>query len=92
VAARQVLAALSSAKANADASAELAGKLTKTGAVNKLDQARREVFASEIEAPGACSGLTFKICWSKGSIGAASAKEKVGPAGSRACFVWLRPG
>jgi outer membrane protein TolC len=35
---------------NAEASAELAGKLTQTGAVNKLDQARRQVFASEIDA------------------------------------------
>src|SRR5262245_29071981 len=50
VGARQILAALSSAKANAEASAELASKLTETGAVNKLDQARRQVFASEIEA------------------------------------------
>jgi tetratricopeptide (TPR) repeat protein len=38
---RQIMAALSSAKANAEASAELASKLTETGAVNKLDQARR---------------------------------------------------
>jgi outer membrane protein TolC len=50
VGARQVLAALDSAKANAEASAELAGKLIQTGAVNKLDQARRQVFASEIDA------------------------------------------
>jgi outer membrane protein TolC len=50
VGARQILAALSSAKANAEASAELAGKLTQTGAGNKLDQARRQVFASEIDA------------------------------------------
>ena len=50
VAARQVLAALGAAKASAVASAELAGKLTETGAVNKLDLARRQVFASEIEA------------------------------------------
>jgi outer membrane protein TolC len=50
VGARQILAALTSAKANAEASAELAGKLTETGAVNKLDHARRQVFASEIEA------------------------------------------
>jgi outer membrane protein TolC len=47
---REVLGALNSAKANAEASAELAVKLTQTGAVNKLDQARRQVFASEIEA------------------------------------------
>jgi outer membrane protein TolC len=50
VGAREVLGALNSAKANAEASAELAVKLTLTGAVNKLDQARRQVFASEIEA------------------------------------------
>jgi len=50
VGARQILAALSSAKANAESSAELAGKLTETGAINKLDQARRQVFASEIQA------------------------------------------
>src|SRR6185437_5349937 len=50
VGARQILAAVSSAKANAESSAELAGKLTETGAINKLDHARRKVFASEIEA------------------------------------------
>jgi outer membrane protein TolC len=50
VGARQILAALNSAKANAESSAELAGKLTETGAINKLDQARRQVFASEIQA------------------------------------------
>jgi len=50
VAARQTLAALGTAKASAEASAELAEKLTQTGAINKLDHARREVFATEIEA------------------------------------------
>jgi outer membrane protein TolC len=50
VGARQILTALNTAKANAAASAELAAKLTQTGAINKLDQARRQVFASEIEA------------------------------------------
>ena len=50
VAARQIVAALGEAKANADASAELAGQLKQTGAVNKLDQARREVFATELDA------------------------------------------
>jgi outer membrane protein TolC len=50
VAARQILAALGATKASADASAELAGRLTETGAVNRLDHARRQVFASEIEA------------------------------------------
>ena len=46
----QIVAALGEAKANAEASAELAGQLKQTGAVNKLDQARREVFATEIDA------------------------------------------
>ena len=41
VAARQIVAALGEAKANAEASAELAGQLKQTGAVNKLDDARR---------------------------------------------------
>ena len=50
VSARQITAALGEAKANAEASAELAGHLTQTGAVNKLDQARREVFATEMDA------------------------------------------
>jgi outer membrane protein TolC len=50
VGAWQILAALNSAEASAKASAELAAKLTETGAVNKLDQARRQVFASEIDA------------------------------------------
>ena len=50
VAAREIVAALGEAKANAEASAELAGHLKQTGAVNKLDQARREVFATETDA------------------------------------------
>src|SRR6476620_7326879 len=50
VAARQIVAALGEAKANAEASAELAGQLKQTGAVNKIDQARREVFATETDA------------------------------------------
>ena len=50
VAARQILAALDAARANADASAELAEKLQETGALNKLDLARRQVFASEMAA------------------------------------------
>jgi outer membrane protein TolC len=41
VAARQIVAALGEAKASAEASAELAGQLRQTGAVNKLDEARR---------------------------------------------------
>jgi outer membrane protein TolC len=47
---RQILAALESAKANADASAMLAENLAGTGAVNKLDVARRQVFATELDA------------------------------------------
>jgi len=50
VAARQIVAALGDAKASADASAKLAGGLEQTGAVNRLDQARRQVFATEMEA------------------------------------------
>ena len=50
VAARQILAALNTAKASADASAMLAEKLTETGAINKLDLARRQVFATELDA------------------------------------------
>src|SRR4029079_19106134 len=50
VAARQIVAALGEAKANAEASAALAGQLKQTGAVNKLDHARREVFATETDA------------------------------------------
>jgi outer membrane protein TolC len=50
VAARQILAALNAAKASADASATLAEKLTETGALNKLDLARRRVFATELDA------------------------------------------
>jgi outer membrane protein TolC len=50
VAAREIAAALGDAKANAEASAELAGHLQQTGAVSKLDQARREVFATETDA------------------------------------------
>jgi outer membrane protein TolC len=57
VGARQILAALNSAKANAQASAELAGKLTRTGAFNKLDEARRQVFASEIDAQATAAKL-----------------------------------
>lgn len=50
VAARQILAAVSAAKANAAASADFAEQLTQTGAVNKLDHARRQVFATEMAA------------------------------------------
>jgi outer membrane protein TolC len=50
VAARQILTALVAAKESAEASAELADKLLQTGAVNKLDHARRQVFATEMAA------------------------------------------
>jgi outer membrane protein TolC len=50
VAARQIAAALSEVKGSADASAKLALELTKTGAVNKLDQARQQAFATETGA------------------------------------------
>jgi outer membrane protein TolC len=50
VAARQILAALNRAKNSAEASAELAEQLTQTGAVNKLNHARRQVFATEMAA------------------------------------------
>lgn len=50
VAAREIMAAVGKAKANAEASAKLAAQLVETGAVNKLDQARRQVFATEMEA------------------------------------------
>jgi outer membrane protein TolC len=47
VAARQILTALGTAKASAEAAAALAENLAQTGAVNKLDHARRQVFATE---------------------------------------------
>lgn len=50
VAARQIAAALGEAKASAEASAVLADKLLQTGAMNKLDHARRQVFATEMDA------------------------------------------
>ena len=50
VAAREILATLTAAKASADASAMLTGKLTETGAVNTLNHARAQVFATELDA------------------------------------------
>ena len=50
VAGRQIVAALGDAKGSAAASAELADELKRTGAVNRLDQARRQVFATEMDA------------------------------------------
>jgi outer membrane protein TolC len=50
VAARQILAALNAAKASAQSAADLSQSLTQTGAVNKLDHAKRQVFATELAA------------------------------------------
>jgi len=50
VAAREILAAFTAAKASADASATLTGKLTETGAVNTLNHARAQVSATELDA------------------------------------------
>ena len=60
VAARQILAALDTAKDNAEASAKLAEQLTQTGAVNKLDHARRQVFATEMAAQVTAAGQQAK--------------------------------
>jgi outer membrane protein TolC len=50
VAARQRVAALSEVQGQAENAAKLAGHLTQTGALNKLEQAQRQVVAAEIEA------------------------------------------
>jgi outer membrane protein TolC len=50
VAARQIVTALTETKASAQSSAELAAQLQQTGALNQLEQARRQVFATEVEA------------------------------------------
>jgi outer membrane protein TolC len=50
VAAREIHAALNSAKAQVEEAAELADKLVATGALNKLDHAKRQVLASEMAA------------------------------------------
>ena len=50
VAAREIFAALTATKASADASAMLTGKLTETGAVNALNHARAQAFATELDA------------------------------------------
>ena len=50
VAALQRVAALSEVQSQAASAAALAGHLTQTGAVNKLEQAQRQVVAAEIEA------------------------------------------
>jgi outer membrane protein TolC len=49
VAARQILVALETAKESADAGAALAEKLKDTGAINKLELARRQVFSTELD-------------------------------------------
>lgn len=50
VAARQILMALDAAKASAESSAELSELLTQTGAINKPNYAKRQVFATELDA------------------------------------------
>jgi outer membrane protein TolC len=50
VAARESLATLEKVAANAQGSAKLASELKQTGALNKLDHARRQVFAKEMAA------------------------------------------
>jgi outer membrane protein TolC len=50
VAAREIVATLAGIKANAESEANLAKHLTQTGALNSLEQARRQVFAAETDA------------------------------------------
>lgn len=50
VAANETAALLTEAKATAESTAQLAKKLGETGAMNKLDQAREQVFYAEITA------------------------------------------
>ncbi len=50
VAAREIATSLGEAKRAAQASADLAAHLQQIGAVNTLDQARRQVFAAEMDA------------------------------------------
>jgi outer membrane protein TolC len=50
VAAREAVAALTQFKSAAEASAELATHLGKTGALNQLDQARQQVFYADLTA------------------------------------------
>jgi outer membrane protein TolC len=50
VASRQIVTELTEIKASAQASADLAVQLQQTGAVNELEQARRQVFVTELEA------------------------------------------
>ena len=48
VAAREIVAALTGFKSTAETSAELAKQLGETGALNKLDQARQQVFYADV--------------------------------------------
>ena len=57
VAAREILTTLHASKANADTTAALTEQLTATGAVNKLDHARAQVFASELGAQVTAASL-----------------------------------
>jgi len=50
VAANEMIGLLSDAKSTAEATAQLAGKLGETGSINKLDQAREQVFYAETTA------------------------------------------
>ncbi|MCC8948966.1 TolC family protein [Bradyrhizobium sp. Arg62] len=50
VAANEMVALLTDAKASAESTAQLAKKLGETGGMNKLDQAREQVFYAEITA------------------------------------------
>ncbi len=54
VAANELAALLTDAQSTAEATAQLAKKLGETGAVNKLDQAREQVFYAETTAPSIC--------------------------------------
>jgi outer membrane protein TolC len=50
VAANETVGLLSDAKSTAEATAQLAGRLGETGSINKLDQAREQVFYAETTA------------------------------------------
>jgi outer membrane protein TolC len=50
VAANELVGLLTDAKANAESTAKLASKLGETGSLNKLDQARQQVFYAEMTA------------------------------------------
>jgi outer membrane protein TolC len=63
VAAREIVAALAESKSAAETSAELAKHLGETGALNKLDQAREEVFYADVTAELAASRQQATIEW-----------------------------